>query len=94
MNRRNFFTRAAQAVAGLAVVPFLGSVVPDMGSRPFVWFRQWITFDELCAREQAYFDKNLIANLKAQTSVFEAMASRRKLPVNAGMQREFFRYEP
>lgn len=39
------------------------------------------------------YDSDVVSTLKREDSLFEALASRKRIPVNTGVDRKFFQYE-
>ena len=107
MNRRSFLRWLGIGVpAAAVVVPALGTTVPETASAKIgEWNNFYSEGDpelmEAIENWKSYpvhhmttllYDKEFVANLKVQNTVFDAIASRRAIPVNVGVKREFFQY--
>ena len=96
MNRRSFFTRAAQTVAGAIVVLKSGTLVPKAEStlkwaEGYKYSYSYRTY--VVGKDAIFYDKPFMMNMKRELSTFEKVASRRITPVSKGPVRQFFQYE-
>lgn len=100
MNRRGFFARALGAVAAVVVYPldkaFEAALKP---SEEFIasigeWSDRYSYSDPEIAKSLGIcYDKEFMQTLKHEIDSLATITSRRSIPVNAGVKREFFRYE-
>ena len=85
MNRRSFFIRAAQTVAGaVASVTIFKSISLEAKTA----YRTYVM-----GQDAIFFDKSLVPNLKEKDSVFKMMANRRAIPMSTTTNRQFFQYK-
>ena len=99
MNRRGFLGRLTAVLGAAAVaithpgeVAAIAEPMPDIAGFPESTIKGWVSYNSIYPDLPRCFDKELVENLKAESTVFEQMAQRKAIPISMGQNRTFFQY--